>query len=434
MTTTIALLALLASPFLRAAEDDWPQYRGPNRDDVSAEKGLLQKWPEPGPRLHWTYANAGVGYSGPAVVGGRYYTLGGRGDTEFLIALDVDKVKDGAPAEAWAARVGPLFDFKTNNWSSGPSSTPTVDGDAVFALGGNGDLVCVAAATGKERWRLNLPSDLGAEINPIGGGPAKLGWGFTWSPLVDGNLLICLPGGPKGTVAALDKKTGRVAWRSAELTEQAAYTSPVAAEIDKVRQYLVLTNQGLRSVAAANGRLLWKSDRRLGTEVVNSPIVKGSLVFTTVGAGRGGDLVRAKREGDRFAVEEVYSNKNLANHHGNVVLFEDHLYGASEQKGWICQGLESGEVVWTAERGKLPSGSVTYADGRFYCYGDRDGSVTLLEASNKACNILSRFVVPKKSSLRKPSGGVWTPPVVANGKLFLRDQELVFCYDVKSGK
>jgi hypothetical protein len=157
-------------------------------------------------------------------------------------------------------------------------------------------------------------------------------------------------------------------------------------------------------------------------------------VFTTVGAGRGGDLIRLKREGDRFAVEELYSNKNLANHHGNVVLLDGHLYGASEQKGWICQSLETGEIVWTAERNKLPSGSVTCADGRFYCFGERDGSVTLLEASNKSCNILSRFVVPQKSAKRKPAGGIWTPPVVANGKLFLRDQELIFCYDVRSAQ
>jgi hypothetical protein len=167
---------------------------------------------------------------------------------------------------------------------------------------------------------------------------------------------------------------------------------------------------------------------------VNSPIVRGPLVFTTVGAGRGGDLIRLKREGDKFAVEELCSNKNLANHHGNVVLFDGHLYGASEVKGWICQSLESGEVVWTAERGKLPTGSVTYADGRFYCYGERNGSVTLLEASSKAFNVISKFVVSQKSSKRKPAGGLWTPPVVANGRLFLRDQELVFCHEVQAGR
>jgi outer membrane protein assembly factor BamB len=429
MKTVCACLALVATGWA----NDWPQYRGPNRDDVSVEKGLLPQWPEGGPKLLWTFATAGLGYSGPAVVGGRYYTIGARGDSEFLIALDVDKVKDGAPAEAWAVKVGALFDFQGNNWSAGPSSTPTVDGDAVYALGGNGDLICVAATDGKLRWRMNLPTALEAEINPIGGGPKKLGWGFTWSPLVDGNLLICLPGGPKGTVAALDKKTGKPLWRSAELVEQAAYTSPIPAEIEGIRQYLVLTNQGLRGVAAANGRVLWKADRRLGTEIVNSPIVRGGLVFTTVGAGKGCDLIRVKRSGDAFAVEELYTNKNMANHHGNVVLLDGHVYGASEGKGWICLSLESGEIVW-AERAKVPSGSVTYADGRFYCYSEKDGAVALLEASNKACTVLGRLALPRQSTQRKPRGGVWTPPVVAGGKLFLRDQELVFCYDLRAAR
>jgi outer membrane protein assembly factor BamB len=413
--------------------DDWPQYRGPKRDDVSAEKGLLQQWPEKGPPLLWTYGNAGLGYSGPAVVGNRYYTIGGRGDTEFLIALDLEKVKDGAPAEAWAAKVGPFFDYpQTNSWSAGPSSTPTVDGDAVYALGGNGDLVCVAAADGKERWRLNLPSALEAEVNPIGGGPKKLGWGFTGSPLVDGDRLICLPGGPKGTVAALAKKTGKLVWRSAELKEQAAYASPIPAEIEGVRQVLVLTNEGLRGVAAADGRVLWRHDRKLGTEVVNSPMPSGPLVLITIGAGRGCDLVRVKRSGNAFTCEEVYTNRNLANHHGNVVLLDGHAYGASEGKGWVCLNLESGELAW-AER-KVPSGSVTYADGRLYCYSERDGGMTLLEASSKACNVVGRFAPPRQSAQRRPKGQVWTPPVVANGKLFLRDQELVFCYDVRAAK
>lgn len=435
MNGRLKLVVLVAAAWVWASgnlrSDDWPQYRGPNRDDVSAEKGLLQQWPEKGPKLLWTYSNAGRGYSGPSVVGGRYYTIGARADAEYLIALDVEKFKDGAPAEAWSARVGPVFEFKSNRWSAGPSSTPTVDGDAVFALGGNGDLVCVAAADGKERWRVNLPGELQAEINPIGGGPAKLGWGFTWSPLVDGDRLICLPGGPKGTVAALDKRTGKVIWRSEKLAEQAAYTSPIPTEIGGVRQILVLTNQGLRSVAAADGRVLWKHDLKLGTEIVNSPIVKGDLVFTTVGAGKGCDLVRVKREGDAFAVEEVYSNQNMANHHGNVVLVDGHVYGASEGKGWICLAFESGQIDWY-ERSKVPTGSVTFADGRLYCYSERDGGVILLEPSSAACTILGRLALPQKSTQRQPSGGVWTPPVVSGGRLYLRDQELVYCYDVRA--
>jgi outer membrane protein assembly factor BamB len=420
----------ILSLLLLACADDWPQYRGPTRDDVSVEKGLLQQWPEGGPKLLWTCANAGVGYSGPAVAGNRYFTIGGRGDDEVLIALELDKVTDGAPAEAWAVKVGPLFTFESNKWSAGPSSTPTLDGDSVYALGGNGDLICAAAADGKLRWRLNLPNSLEAEVNPIGGGPKKLGWGFTWSPLVDGNLLICVPGGPKGTLAALEKKTGRVVWRSTELTEAAAYTSPVLAQIDGVRQYVVLTNEGLRGIAAANGKLLWKSDRKLSTEVINSPAVLGPLIFFTVG-GRGGQLVRVKKTGDAFAADEVYANRNMSNHHGDIVLVDGHLYGASEAKGWVCQSLESGELLW-AER-KVPAGSVTYAGGRFYAVSDKDGAVALLEATPAACTVTGKLTLPRKSALRKPMGGFWTPPVVANGRLFLRDQELVFCYDVSEG-
>lgn len=410
---------------LAALADDWTQYRGPNQDDVSHEKGLLQSWPEGGPTLLWTYADAGVGYSGPAVVGKRYYTLGGRGNAEFLIALDTDPLK-----EAWTAPVGPLFTFDSNQWSAGPSSTPTVDGDAVYALGGNGDLICVAAADGKLRWKLNLPTALEAEVNPIGGGPKKLGWGFAASPLVDGTLLIVAAGGPKGTLAALDKRTGRPAWRSTELTEAAAYTSPIRAEIEGVRQYVVLTNEGLRGIAAANGRLLWKFDRKFGTEVINSPLVRGSLVFATVG-GSGGQLVRVKRSGDAFSVEELYRNRNVSNHHGDVVLLDGRIYGASEGKGWVCQGLESAELLW-AERAKVPQGSVTYAGGRFYACGERDGATALVEATPAGCAVTGRLTPPRRSALRKPKGAVWTPPVVANGKLFLRDQELVFCYDVSA--
>src|SRR5262249_52501558 len=163
-------------------------------------------------------------------------------------------------------------------------------------------------------------------------------------PLVDGNTLICVPGGPKGTLAAVDKRTGRILWRSTELTDPAAYSSPIRAQIDGVRQYLVLTNNGLRGIAAANGRLLWKLDRKLGTEAVNSPMIRGSEVFFTVG-GKGGELIRVRRSGDAFGVEELYSNRNVSNHHGDIVLVEGHLYGASEGKGWVCQALESGEML-----------------------------------------------------------------------------------------
>jgi len=424
---------LLIAAIAELAAADWPQYRGPERNDVSAETGLLREWPAGGPKLVWTYSNAGVGYSGPAVVGQRYYTIGGRGDVEHLIALDIGRIKDGAPTEAWAVALGKTFDFQGNKWSAGPSSTPTVDGELIFALGGMGDLVCVESASGKERWRKNLPKDLDAQVNPIGGGPKGLGWGFTWSPLVDGERLICMPGGPKGTVAALEKRTGNVVWRSTELTDQAAYTSPIAAEIGGARQYVVLTNQGLAGVAAANGKVLWRFVRKYGTEVVNSPTVRGNFVYATVGAGQGCDLIRISQKDGAFSAESVYANKNMANHHANTVLVGEHIYGFSEGKGWVCQKFETGEIVW-AERMKIRSGSMTFADGHFVLYGEDDGTVAWIEASASGWKESGRFKIPQASKQRKPSGKIWTPPVISGGKLYLRDQDLLFCYNVEANR
>lgn len=414
---------------------DWPQYRGPLRNDVSAETGLTQSWPKEGPPLLWTYADAGIGCSGSAIVGDRLFTIGGRGDDEFLIALNLKDVNDKNVAQAWATRVGPLFDFKGNSWNAGPNSTPTVDGDLVYALGGNGNLICAEAATGKEVWRKDLPVALEAEVNPIGGGPKKLGWGFTWSPLVDGEQLVCVPGGPKGTLAALNKKTGEVLWRSSEITDQAAYTSPMIAEIDGVRQYVVLTNRSIVGVAAKDGHVLWtyRPMRPYGTEVVNSPIIQGSLVYVTVGASHGCELIRVTKEGESFKAESVYANKNLSNHHGNVVLVGEHLFGFGENRGWLCQNFSSGEIVWS-ERQKLRAGSVTCADGRLYCYDESDGTVALIEVSTDGWKESGRFRIPQQTKQRKPRGGIWTPPIVSGGRLFLRDQELLFCFDVLAKK
>jgi hypothetical protein len=193
---------------------------------------------------------------------------------------------------------------------------------------------------------------------------------------------------------------------------------------------VVLTNQGLSGVAAADGRLLWTAPRRYGTEVVNSPIVQGSLIFTTVGSGQGCDLVRVERDGESFQAVPLYNNNHLTNHHGNVLLWQDHVYGFSQGKGWMCLQLETGEPAW-AERRALRAGAVTFADGRLYCYSEDEGAAALVEAAPAGWKELSRFKIPRQSSLRKPNGKIWTPPVVAGGRLYLRDQELLFCYDVQ---
>src|SRR5262245_35110146 len=239
---TLSPCHLVTLSSARAA--DWPQWQGPNRDNVSPEKGLLKEWPRGGPPLAWTFKDGGAGYSSSAVVGHRLCTMGARGEDEYLLALDAKSGK-----ELWKLKVGSSFTFRGNQWGAGPRSTPAVAGDHVYALGGFGDLVC-ADTGGKEVWRKSMAKDLQGEVNPIGGGPEKLGWGNCWSPLVDGDRLICFPGGPKGAVAALDRKTGNLVWRSEKLTHQASYSSPVVAEVDGVRQYVVLFNEGMAGVAA----------------------------------------------------------------------------------------------------------------------------------------------------------------------------------------
>ncbi|MGE3806902.1 MAG: PQQ-binding-like beta-propeller repeat protein, partial [Gemmataceae bacterium] len=260
----LAFSVLFLSPL---AADDWPQFNGPERNGISKEKGLLATWPKGGPKLVWTYKEAGVGYSAPAVVGDRLYILGGRDKTEYLIALDVKAGK-----ELWSAKIGDLFTWKGNSWNAGPSATPTVDGDLIFALGGQGVLLCTDTA-GKEKWRKDLPKDMGAQVNPSGGGPKDVGWGYAWSPLVDGDKLIIQPGGPQGTLAALNKTTGEILWRSKGYTDQASYASPIVATVAGTRQYINLTNEGLTGVDPKTGAVLWRYAREYNDCVIPTPVV-----------------------------------------------------------------------------------------------------------------------------------------------------------------
>lgn len=428
----IILVLCLLLPSLSAQAEDWPGWRGPNRDDVAAEAGLLKSWPKNGPPLLWTYTNSGVGYSGPAIVGERLFLMGGRDQTEYVFALDLKTNQGSTAQEVWSAKIGPLFASKENSYNAGPSATPTVDGELLYALGGQGQLVCVETATGKERWRKNLPVDMAAEVNPVSGGPVKLGWGFTWSPLVDGERLICVPGGPQGTLAALDKKTGQILWRSKELTDQATYSSPIVIEVGGIRQYVQMTNEGVSGVAANDGSLLWRYLKKppYGDVVIPTPIFHDGYIYVSAGYGAGCDLIKLTPAGKEFKVEKVYANKTMVNQQGGVVLVGEHLYGYSEGKGWVCQEFKSGNMVWSQKRA-LGRGSLTYADGKLYCYGEDEGVVALVDATPSGWKEHGRFEVPQHSQRRRSNGKVWTHPVVSQAHLYLRDQDLLFCYDVK---
>jgi len=429
---SIVLLSMAASA-LRAA--DWPQFRGPRRDGVSRETGLLKEWPKGGPSLVWSYTNLGVGYSGPAVVGDRLYISAGRGDSEYALAFDLKNDDGKGIKELWSVKIGPLFTWKGNNWNIGPNATPTVDGDLLYALGGRGDLVCVEVASGKERWRKNLPRDLGGDVNPIGGGtedPTPLGWGYAQAPLVDGAQLVCVPGGKKGLLAALDKKSGELLWQSHEVTEQASYSSPLVVEVSRVKQYIQVTNGGIVGVAARDGKKLWSYRREPAYDdvVIATPLFHDDYVFATVGFQQGCDLIKLIPRAAEIEVEKVFSNKTVENRDGGLVLVDGYIYGHSENQGWFCAEFQTGKIVWSV-RNKLGRGSVTCADGNLICCAEKGGVVALVEATPKGWNEKGRFTLPRESEMRRPSGGLWTHPVVANGRLYIRDQELLYCFDVK---
>ncbi len=405
---SVALLASITLLSQSLLANDWPQWRGADRSDRSPETGLLKSWPESGPKRVWLMQNAGIGYSGFAVAKGRVYTLGARGQQEFLIALSA---KDGK--EVWAAPIGEIY---PNNWGDGPRGTPTVDGDFVYGLAANGGLICVAAADGKAVWQVKM-QDFGGTVP---------GWGYCESVVVDGKQVVCTPGSKKGSLVALDKKTGRLLWHSKDFTEAPHYSSIVPVHFNGIDQYVQLTPKAVVGVKAIDGSVLWQSPWAGTVAVIPTPIWKDGYVYITSGYGAGCKLVKVGKD---YAVSDVYENKVMKNHHGGVVLGGDHLYGHSDGAGWVCQEFLTGKEVWSSKN--FGKGAVTYADGMLYCVDESSGAVALVEASPKGWNEHSRFKLEPQTTLRKPEGRIWTHPVISNGKLYLRDQDLIYCFDVK---
>lgn len=405
-----ASAALIATSFSVQAAD-WPRWRGANFDDLSTETGLAKQWPAEGPKQLWVNEDVGLGYSGYAIVGDTLYTMGSRDVVEYVIAVDLKTGK-----EKWSAECGALL---TNNWGNGPRSTPTVEGGKVYAMSGKGNLVCLNAADGKEAWRVTMDS-LGGKVP---------GWGYTESPLVDGNMVVVTPGGGQGTMAAFDKNTGKKVWQDAGWTDPAQYASIIPVTHNGARQFIQLTMQTIAGVNAADGKLLWKSAFPGKTAVIPTPIFNNGDVYVAAGYGVGCLKVHV---GEGNAVTEVYANTDMVNHHGGVILYQDHLYGYCDGKGWTCMDFKTGEVKWV-EKKALGKGAIHGADGKFYLLEENSGTVVLIEASPEAWKEVSRFTLSPQTTQRAKSGKIWTHPVVSDGKLYLRDQELLMCYDV-SGK
>ena len=413
---SIALAVVSTFPAPRpAAANDWAQWRGPHRDGVSAESGLLQAWTEEGPTLHWQVDGLGDGYSTPAVVGERLYVLGNNGlDNELVQALSV---ADGKPV--WSTKVGKVGNPDQRPPYPGARSTPTVDGERLYVLGSDGDLLCLETATGEVRWQKNLRTD-------FGGQPGE--WAYSESPLVDGDVVVCTPGGSEATLLALNKRDGDVVWKAPlEGGEEAGYASIVAAAPGGVKQYIQFLQKGVVGVDAATGELLWRYDRTATGSMANipTPVVHEDLVYTAAGKS-GGGLIKIVADGDDLAAEEVYFEGNLPKSIGGSVRVGDYLYGTNSES-LMCVELRTGDVLWR-ERA-LGAASICFADGCLYLHGE-NGDVALVEATPEAYRELGRFTPPGQPD--RGSSKAWAYPVVANGRLYIFDFGTLWCYGVRA--
>jgi outer membrane protein assembly factor BamB len=407
---------------------DWPQWRGAARDARSPESGLLQAWPEGGPALAWRAGGFGAGYSSLAVADGRILTMGDIGDDQFLIAASAEDGKI-----LWKRRVGPAWEEKSYGGSRG---TPTVDGNRVYAIGTDGDLLCADTKTGEALWRRSLAKDFSGKLMFAGG---RYDWRFSESPLVDGDRLIVTPGVPGAALVSLNKKTGKEIWRAAipaggeRGLDGAGYSSAVVSTAAGVRQYVQLLGRGLVGIEAETGRLLW-SYNRIANDVANipTPIVTADHVFASTGYGAGAALLKLEKSETGVDAREIYflAADTMQNHHGGMVLHDGHVYsGTGHNKGFpLCIGLEDGTVKWGPVRNKgKNSAAVMYADGRLY-FRYQDGLMVLVEATPEGYNERGSFMIP---DVEKES---WSHPVVADGKLYLREQDDLLVYDIRAGR
>lgn len=433
------VLAFLSLAFVLGAfpvvADDWPQWRGKNRDGKSAETGLLQSWPEGGPPLAWRAAGAGVGYSALTVIDGRIYTLGDLIDVESVetgqYALAFSEA-DGSPI--WQTRVGGIHEDER----PGARSTPTYDDGHLFFETTDGDVICLKAEDGAEVWRRSLIEDFDGYLMKAMG---SYEWRSSESPLVDDGKVIVTPGHIAAMLVALDKKTGEIVWQTQGGrigrvgADGAGYSSPVVSHAAGVKQYVTLVGRGLIGVEAESGRMLWGYNP-VASDIANiaTPVVRGDYVFGTSGYGTGAGLVKIQKveaeEGDRLAAEEVYflEANVFQNHHGGVILHGDTLYtGTGHNKGFpLAVDFLTGKVKWGPERNAgADSAAIVYADGRIY-FRYRDGRMILVEAKPEGYREHGTFVIP---DVKMQS---WSLPTIANGRLLLREQDDLFSYDIKA--
>jgi outer membrane protein assembly factor BamB len=431
MATRLPLLAAGLLFACTAVAADWPQWRGPDRTAISNETGLLREWPKDGPTREWTVKNLGGGYGSPSVADGKIYGVGKIDGKEYVWCLNE---KDGS--EVWKKE---FASPKSVGYDEGPRCTPTYHKDAklgavVYAVGVSGDLVCVKADTGEKVWSKNYGKDFGGRM--------MSGWGYCESPLVDGDKLICTPGSDSAAVVALKAATGEVVWKAAvPKCGGSGYSSVVKATVGGVPMYITLlgTSAGVVAVHADTGKLLWQYNR-VANRTANIPtvIAKDDLVWCSTGYGDGGSaLLKLTADGsDKVTAKEVkYYDSSFQNHHGGMILVGDYVYfGANHGQGYpACAEFKTGEKKYKLSKGLgggNGSAAIAYADGMLY-YRYQNGQVVLLNATpnEDELKVSGSFKVPEQSRAAQ-----WAHPVIANGKLYIRDQDKLHCYNIKADK
>lgn len=399
---------------------NWPQWRGPARNGISQESGLLKEWPKDGPKLLWQLSDIGDGYATPSVVGDRLYLLANRGmENESVLSLSV---QDGKTI--WSTRIGSVGNPDQQPAYPMARSTPTVEGDRIYALSSDGDLACLDRSSGKVVWQKSLRKD-------FGGVPGK--WAYAESPLIDGDVLVASPGGAEATLVALNKKNGSVIWKSAVPGgDAAAYASAIVAEAAGRKQYIQFLDKGVVGVDAKTGQFLWRYVKTsTGPANIPTPVAHSGYVYSANARRFGGALVQLHKTDEGVTAEEVYFERTVPNTLGGQILLDGVLYGTNSE-GMAAADFLTGKMRWQAPSGG--PGAVLYADGHFYVHGE-NGEVSLVEAMPAAYREKGRFKTPNPPAhLRGAREMSWAYPVVANGRLYVRDLGTLWCYDIQDRK
>jgi outer membrane protein assembly factor BamB len=401
--------AVLFSVGAVGAASDWPQWQGPDRTRISDETGLLAEWPVDGPPLVWTATGLGAGYGSMAVAGERVYLQGARGQASVVIALDRANGR-----EVWSQTLGPTESRMRTPQGAGPRGTPTVDEDRLYVLTENGDLACLTTG-GTVVWQRNILRDFGAQ---------QLSWMVSESPLVDGPHVVVSPGGPGAGVVKLDKMTGTTVWTSEDLSDTAAYSSIIAADVQGVRTYMTFTHSAGVGVRASDGKLMFRYPRAANTVAnIATPVYADNQVFFSSGYGTGGGLLDLTAQNGEVTATEVYFTRDMRNHHGGMVLVDGYLYGFNDLI-LTCLEFATGEVMWRAR--SVGKGTVIYAEGHLYIQSENN-MVGLAEATPAGYQEKGRFDIPDRGL---PS---WAHPVISDGRLYVRNQDTLLVYDVRAG-